>query len=238
MIMKSNLFLLIATSLLLVGCTTARAESISDSQKEESQSGDTSSTTDGSQSEESSTTSEGSEDNSEIEGTQTFKAQFYTPSGNASKTNSDSSNFTTKMQDYFLEDNDQQLLKNASAPNGYAQINEIDDAKNCTMILGSKNNDGILKLDFYCYIVSIKVEAQAYCKYVSYTDTWNIDADCSLSVDGQEGVWSLPSGEGEASPIQTKSYSFDTAVNTLKFTNGGTNKRVFIHSLEITYCIY
>ena len=111
--MKSKLFLLLITSFMLVGCTNAANEASSEKSQEESQS-------EGSQGSDTSSQSsdESSESSGGAEGERTFKAQFYSVNdGTAVTGNSDNSAYTTTVQSYFLDD-EQQLLTNASSPEG------------------------------------------------------------------------------------------------------------------------
>lgn len=230
--MKTKL-LLLAVSLLLVGCSNAnRTESIS---KDESQTSSQESPSEDNTSSESSIDDQSSEPAEEA----TFKAQFYSVNDSGVITgDSTSTSFTENVQSYFMVGNTS-LIKNASAPSGYAQLNYIgnkgDEGRFSTMILGSKNQDGNLKLDFNCNIMKVKVEAQGYCKHIAYNDTWSVDTDCSLSLEGQSTILELQTATDAAAEIKTQEYIFDDFVNSLNFTTG--DGRVFLHSIEITYMI-
>lgn len=232
--MKTKL-LLLAVSLLLVACSNAnRTESIS---KEESQtSSQESPIEDNTSSESSSDEGQSSEPAEEF----TFKAQFYSVNDSGAVTgDSKSASFTSFVQSYFMN-GDTSLITNASAPSGYAQLNYIgnkgQEGRFSTMILGSQNQTGSLKLDFNCHIIKVKVEAQGYCKYIAYNDTWNVDSDCSLSLEGQETVLNLPTTDGQSSEVKTQEYIFNEYVDTLNFSTG--DGRVFLNSIEITYMIF
>ena len=246
--MKSKLLLVLAASFLLVGCNEAEvpAEEVSNSEESQvSESVDSISDSEKStSSEESSSEETSSEESSEesvsLDGAEhVFKAQFYVLNDNSVPTSdSDNPEYTSTVQEYFLDGNTQ-LLTSASAVNGYSQINFIgnknDSDRFSTMILGSSSRDGSLKLNFAYTITKVTVEAQGYCKHIAYNDTWSIDSDCVLDLEGKESL-ELPTVNDAAAEIKAKDYTFSSGTTTLNFSTGGTG-RVFLHSLEITYLV-
>ena len=148
---------------------------------------------------------------SEITGLETFKIQFYSVNNEGAVTGSSSeSSFYDKVKTYCTDEQGS-LLTSASAPDGYAQINYIgnkgEEGRFSTMILGSQSQDGSLKLDFNVYINKVKVEAQGYCKHIAYNDTWSVDSDCSLTLNGSTDVLNLPTQADAAAEVKTKEYN-------------------------------
>lgn len=177
---------------------------------------------------------------SEITGLETFKIQFYSVNNEGAVTGSSSeSSFYDKVKTYCTDEQGS-LLTSASAPDGYAQINYIgnkgEEGRFSTMILGSQSQDGSLKLDFNVYINKVKVEAQGYYKHIAYNDTWSVDSDCSLTLNGSTDVLNLPTQADAAAEVKTKEYNIEET-NSLLFTTPGDG-RVFIRSIEITYLVY
>ncbi len=227
--MKPQKLLVIIATLILTGCQNNQPKE-SESSFSESASSSISEST-------SSITSETS--SSQPTQTTTYKGQFYSVNDSGAITgDSSSTSFTTTVQSYFMYQGSS-LITNASAPGGFAQINYIGNAgqegRFSTMILGSQSQEGRLQLQFNCQIYKIKVEAQGYCKYIPYSDSWSVDDNCSLSVQGQDEIINLPTTEGQNSEVVTKEYVFNDYVNTLDFSTG--DGRVFLNSLEITFVI-
>lgn len=242
--MKSRLLLVVAAAFLLVGCNENQPAEESKEEVSTSESGSTSEesiTSQDSQSEGSTSSEESSEDGSSEElGLAKFKIQFYSVNNEGAVTGgSNDSNYYDKVKTYCIDEQGQ-LLTNASAPSGYSQINYIgnkgEEGRFSTMILGSQSSPGSLKLDFNVYIVNAKVEAQGYCKHIAYNNTWSVDSDCSLELEGTSETLDLPTNVDSAAEVKTKQFEI-SETNSLNFSTGGSG-RVFLHSIEITYLVY
>ena len=259
--MKNKLLILLATSMLLVGCgesidtseskqesssTTSQSESISLSSSESSE--EDFSSLESSSEESSSTSSEeslSSDSSSEVTPEEyTFTVQFRSKNGERGKTGDSKSNFQDVLETYFLDDETQLLSSVSVKEDYYSQINvfatrgeEDKVIEYTTLSLGSSKAYGDLGLTFNYQISKLKVEAQAYNKFFSYTgySGWSIDSDCVLAIDGIDET-NLPSAEDEEPAIITKEYELSEPTNYLDFYTAGEG-RIFIHSLEITYIV-
>ena len=86
---------------------------------------------------------------------------------------------------YYFTDED---IAVSSISGGYLQIQNIDITASRlavqTMILTSRSNDLDFTFTFSTKIKKVTFVCEAYCKYISYTSTYNVDHDTSLTVNG------------------------------------------------------
>lgn len=120
---------------------------------------------------------------------------------------------------------------------GFIQIqyigNEKDSWRFSTLTLGSASNNGSLTFNFKCNVYKVKFNIQGYCKYIEYSDSYNVDTSSVFHIDSDEYDLSVsPAYTGllEKRDVE-KTYSTPTKFLTISATGG----RVFVHSMEITY---
>ena len=240
--MKANKLFFLAGVALLMACSgnanhtigsSRNAESTSSDQTTESTSSSinsdvTSSSSSSSSSSNSSSGSSSSSSSNIPDGTLTKTVTFY--NGGFKSTSLDQTTSQNKFVEWF--NNGDNTLKSIGYE-GKVQINEIDNDKNYTMILGSQKSDGKLTFNFNYYLYSVKAVVQAYTKYYNGTD--NNDKNAKFLIDSTEYDLSLPSDYTGPSERKTFTQELDGSSKSFSIANKDNNQRVFVHSLEITY---
>ena len=240
--MKANKLFFLAGVALLMACSgngnhtigsSRNVESTSSDQTTESTSSSINSdvTSSSSSSSSSSNSSSGSSSSSsQPNGTLTKTVTFY--NGGFTSSSLDKAASQNSFVTWFNNGDD--TLRSIGY-DGYLQLNEIDDDHNTTMILGSKNNNGKLTLNFNYYIHSVKAVVQPYTKYIAYTQTYNNDRNATFLINTTEYDLSLESTYSGPTENKTFTQEFDGNSKSFSIGNKENNQRVFVHSLEITY---
>ena len=254
--MKSNKLFVILAAALLVACSS-NSKLSSASSNTDTSSNQTTESNDTSSSENSTASSESSNSSSE-RSSSSIESSSSSSSSSASSSSGSSSSTTTpdgtatkvvtfynggfksssldtaKSQNEFVTwfNNGDNTLKSIGYE-GYLQLNEIDTAKNTTLILGSSKSDGKLTFNFNYYIHSVKAVVQAYTKYYNNTD--NNDKNATFLIDTTE--YDLSIDESHTGPSERKTFTkeYSEAPKSFSISNKTANQRVFVHSLEITY---
>lgn len=120
---------------------------------------------------------------------------------------------------------------------GFSQIQNINDFH--TLCLGSGSTNGLLNFKFNYLLAKVTLQLQAYNKYVAYTDTWNIDQESVLTVNGNNTIDLSTTITDQEPPVHTIDITFESKdkVQNLKFENDAAQHRVFIHQIDITYLV-
>ena len=122
---------------------------------------------------------------------------------------------------------------------GYAQLNYIGNASDSwrfsTLILGSSSKTGKITFNFKYDIVSVKVEVQAYSKYIAYNNTYSTDTGATFVLDNDEHDLSLADGYQGDTERKTFEKAYNEGTKTISIANKDEGERVFVHSLELTY---
>ena len=149
----------------------------------------------------------------------------------------DQANSQTQFVDWF---NGSDNILNSISCSGYAQLNYIgnqnDSWRFSTLILGSQNSEGRITFNFGVQVASVKAVVQPYTKYISFTQTYNIDMSATFIIDTTETDLSLDANHTGDTENVTVNHSFDN-VTSFSIANKEAGQRVFVHSLEITYLV-
>ena len=177
----------------------------------------------------------GSTDTTDIvidENALTKTVSFY----NGGFTNS-SLNQAASMQSFIDWFNGEDDLLESVSYDGYCQLNYIgnegDTNRFSTLILGSANNNGSLAFNFKYDVLSIKVNIQAYTKYISYGEVWNTDNNSCFYLDNNQYDLSTETGYSGDTPKQDAIINYSTPVKTVNIS--AYDGRVFVHSMEVIY---
>lgn len=106
-----------------------------------------------------------------------------------------------------------------------------------TLRLGSASEDGSLTLHTNYVVTKVKVNVEAYHKYIAYSQSWSISTGAKLSINGEENTIDLSTDDITARPgAQDMTVDFDKKdeVKVLRFAS---TERVYLHSFEITYLL-
>ena len=128
-------------------------------------------------------------------------------------------------------------ILNSISVGGFIQVqyigNEKDSWRFSTLTLSSASNDGSLTFNFSKNIYKVKFNIQGYCKYIEYSQSYNVDTSSVFHLDDDDYDLSVSPGYTDLLEKQDveKSYSTPTKSLTISSTGG----RVFVHSMEITY---
>lgn len=210
--MKNKLFLLIATSLLLVGCNAKKQSSIDDD-----------------------TSKDSGNDPVLPTGIETKTFTFINnkdvfPTGDLTKSSS-----LEKFVNGFNKDGDYVASVNISG--AMQMLNMNNDVCYIKSILqfGSQNSEGAITINFNVDVFDVKVEAQACWK--SYNPgtgvTTNVDTNAHLYVDKDEQDIDLSAEAGQEPAKHER--SFEVANKKVKFYTKVSGQRAYIHSLTIKY---
>ena len=124
---------------------------------------------------------------------------------------------------------------------GYAQMNWIgnqsDSWRFSTLILGSQSSEGAITFNFNVHVTEVKIIVQPYTKYISYTDTYNVDKNTTFIFDEEEHDLSLPSDHTGETENVTINCTPDANQNKFTIANKDASQRVFVHSFELTYLV-
>lgn len=130
----------------------------------------------------------------------------------------------------FIEDQNNILTSVTCV--GYAQINYVgnkgDADRFAVMILGSSKSEGSLKFTSSAFITNIKANVRTYTKF--YNQAWHPEESTFYLDDVEQALTADETGPSQLVQVE-KSYEDGTK----SFTIGTKDKRVFVHSLEITY---
>lgn len=132
------------------------------------------------------------------------------------------------------------LLESVScAQNTLAQFNNVSGSKTASynFILGGGSTACDLTFGFKYPVVKIEMNVQAYCKYVEYTSSWNVDTNAKLYINGSTDVVDLSTTDTSKETTATnivRSFDKKDSQKTLRLqTDSG--QRVFLNSITITY---
>lgn len=125
--------------------------------------------------------------------------------------------------------------------NYYVQMNYIgnegDANRFSTYILGSKNYAGKMTFNFSKVIKSITCTVQAYCKYIEYSQSYNIDYNSVFYINQASTDLSVAesySGNTEEVEVSAK---MEAGAKSFSLSSKDKNERVFVHQIKITYVV-
>lgn len=120
---------------------------------------------------------------------------------------------------------------------GYSQLNWIgnttDSWRFSTLILGSSSQNGNIGFVFSKRIKSVKLNIQGYCKYITYSDSYNVDTDSKFYID--DSLTDLSVNAGFTGELEKKDVTKKYTTPVSSFTIRSLDGRVFVHSMELTY---
>ena len=120
---------------------------------------------------------------------------------------------------------------------GYCQLNYVGDKNDenrfTTLYLGNQNGGGQLVFHFNYQVKKVKLNVQAYCKYIEYTSKYNIDSNSKFYLDSDE--YDLSTEEGYNSETEKKDIVKQYNPEIEQISIASAEGRVFVHSMEITY---
>ncbi len=131
-------------------------------------------------------------------------------------------------------------ILNSMSVAGYIQMATNDSNANMPLkrILqfGSKSAEGNMALNFAVKVTAIEVVAQAYWKsYVNQgVEGFNIDSGAAFYVGSDTNMIDLDASGSVEPEKKTASYSFNS-VNSVNLYTKELAKRVYIHSIKVTY---
>ena len=122
---------------------------------------------------------------------------------------------------------------------GYAQMNYIgnqsDSWRFSTLILGSQNDNGAITFNFNYHVTSVKIVVQPYTKYISFTDSYNVDKNTTFIFDEKEYDLSVAEDHSGDTEKTTLTCAPNPEQNRFTIANKDAGQRVFVHSFELTY---
>ena len=156
--------------------------------------------------------------------------------------NSNTQDMKNILNRYYFNKSDAQLSESSG---DFYQINEGFNVTKTRsypqlMTLGSKNQDVNLTLTFTTTIIDITFVCEAYSKYISYTDTQNIDYDTYLVVNGTKKE-RAPQTASDVDETQSLKFTVKSNTITIKCPNtntGGTDikaNRILVYKIAITF---
>lgn len=118
----------------------------------------------------------------------------------------------------------------------FAQLNNFEgktEGTFSTLVLGNSSGGGGLKFNFKYNVVSVKVSAQLYTKYILYNDTWSTDNNSKFYLESDEYDLSTEANYKGATEKHDYTKTFDPVVKSVSINS--VDGRVFVHSMEIKY---
>lgn len=103
--------------------------------------------------------------------------------------------------------------------------------------LGSSSSNGTLTINTNYVVTKVKVNVEAYYKYIEYSASWSISTGAKLSINGEQNAIDLSTEDTTSRPgAEDFTIDFDKKdnVKALEFVS---TERVYIHSFEISYLI-
>ena len=150
------------------------------------------------------------------------------------------SKFKDSLNKYYIDSSDVSIT---DVTGGYANLNTPTDLgtnrKVKFMTLSSRNQDCDMTLRFTETIKAIKVYAEAFVKYVAYTQSYSVDLGSTLSINDSE-EWDLgihsasDENETEAKVFTVNSDTIRFVVHNEEHTDTQAH-RVLIHKIEFEF---
>ena len=259
--MKMKKVFVLLAAITLIACSSNSNRTVSSSSIEDISSSSVEETSDASsESSENEDTSSGETTSTSSEASSSSSSQNESSSSSTSSSNSSSSQDTTgnkktvsflnggftgsldeaKSQTSFVTwfNGDDNILSSIVCTNK-AQANYIgntsDSWRFSTLILGSQNALGTITFNFNVHITSVKIVVQPYTKYITYSNTYNIDKSATFVFNQEETDLSVAadySGETEKTTIECTPNANE---NKFTISNKEIGQRVFVHSFELSY---
>ena len=109
------------------------------------------------------------------------------------------------------------------------------DEQNSSLCIGSGSSGGSISLNFSYEIVSISFEIQAYCKFITYNNSYTGDTASSVTIAGTNYSLARDDVSTGLSTPETHSLDFDTPITKLDISNANGKQRTYINYITFTY---
>ena len=125
----------------------------------------------------------------------------------------------------------------SSISSSHCTFQNVPDSDKTVMTVGTGSYGGSITFSFLYKITQISVVLQGYCKHIQYTgvDAWSMDANSKIDINGH--TFNLGSTDENQPPKVEKTFSLDTATNTITMSNDEGVERAFVYKLTVTYLV-